>query len=213
MLVIVPTSLLGQSPAAILRTQGGVWVNNYEAKDGSAVFTGDVLETRPGFSANLSLEGSELVIQTESVTKFQADFLELDHGSTAVRTSKSFAVRVNCLRVVPVAGEWTQYEVSDVNGTVQVTAHQREVNVEIEGAHGKTSEDVAGSRGGTVHEGEQHSYTESDLCRSPERSAPAGPAINPKWIPVGAGVAGVLIWIAVRGGGGSTPPPLSASAP
>jgi len=48
MLVIVPVSLLGQSApnqtgAAILHTQGGVWVNGYEAKDSSAVFPGDLL--------------------------------------------------------------------------------------------------------------------------------------------------------------------------
>jgi len=68
MLVIVPVSLLGQTPpnqtgAAILHTQGGVWVNGYEATDSSAVFPGDLLETKPGSAANLNLDGSTVLIQ------------------------------------------------------------------------------------------------------------------------------------------------------
>ena len=120
MLVIVPVSLLGQTEqgqtgaaAAILHTQGGVWINGYEARDASAVFPGDLVETKPGSSANLSLDGSTVLIQPESVAKLEANLLELDHGSVSVGTSKSFKVRVNCITVVPVLSEWTQYEVNN----------------------------------------------------------------------------------------------------
>ena len=205
MVLVVPLSLLGQTPSAILHSQGGVWVNGYEAKDSSAVFTGDVVETRPGFSANLNLEGSAALIQAESVTKFQGDWLELDHGRVSVETLKSFQVRVNCIKVVPIANEWTQYEVTNVNGTVQVAAHKNDVNVAIEGAHRKPSAETAGSQGGSVHEGEQKNYDESQLCGAPARPTGAGSALNPKWIAIGAGGAGALIWILVRGGGGSSP--------
>ena len=64
-------------------------------------------------SATLSLDGSTVLIQPESVAKLQDDLLVLDHGSVSVGTSKSFKVRVNCLTVVPVLNEWTQYEVTD----------------------------------------------------------------------------------------------------
>src|SRR5271157_449588 len=97
MVLIVPLSLLGQTPSAILHTQGGVWVNGYEAQDSSAVFTGDLVETRPGFSATLTVEGSTILIQAESVAKFQDDVLILDHGSVSVGTSKSYKVKVNCI--------------------------------------------------------------------------------------------------------------------
>jgi len=208
LVVMLPLSLLGQTPAAILHAQGGVWVNGYEANDSSAVFAGDVLETRPGFSANLTLEGSAVLIQAESVTKFQGDWLELDHGRVSVETSKSFQVRVNCIKVVPIANEWTHYEVTNVNGTVQVAARKNDVNVEIEGAHRKPSVETAGSQDGSVREGEQRNYDESQLCGAPPRPTGAGSALSPKWIAIGAGGAGgagVLIWILVHGGGGSTP--------
>ena len=114
-------------------------------------------------------------------------------------------MRVNCIKVVPVANQWTQYEVTNVNGTVQVAAHKSDVNVEIEGAHRKPSVETAGSQGGSVHEGEQKNYDESQLCGAPARPTGAGSALSPKWIATGAAGVGVLIWILVHGGGGSSP--------
>ena len=113
MLVIVPQFVLGQSPGqslpgqtppgstgqnqsnpsqsdqnqtggAILHAQGGVWINGYEARDSSAVFPGDLLETKPGSAANLNLDASTVLIQPESVVKLQTNLLELDHGSVSV---------------------------------------------------------------------------------------------------------------------------------
>ncbi len=212
MVVMIPLSLLGQTPSAILHAQSGVWVNGYEARDSSSVFAGDLLETKPGFSASLSLEGSTVLIQPESVTKFEGDMLVLDHGSVSVGTSKSFKVRVNCITVVPVANEWTQYEVTDVNGTVQVSARKNDVNVEHEISRQKPSSEGAASQAGIVREGQQGNYNESDLCGAPPRPTGASSSgVNPKWIAAGAAGAGILIWVVVHGGGNKTP--LSASQP
>src|ERR1700677_3111434 len=83
----VPLSLLGQTPSAILHSQGGVWINGSEAHDSTAVSPGDLLETKPGFSSTLTLEGSTVLLQAESVVKLQANSLELDHGGVSVTTS------------------------------------------------------------------------------------------------------------------------------
>ena len=211
MIVLVPVSLLAQAPAAILHTQGGVWVNGYEAKDSSAVFVGDLLETKPEFSANLSLEGTTILIQQESVAKLQEDVLVLDHGSVSVGTSKAFKVRVNCITVAPVLNEWTQYEVTDINGTVQVSAVKNDVKVEMGSNRQKTAQQPETSHDATVHEGEQGKYRESEACGAPAEPTKAGSGLSPKWIGAGAAGAGVLIWILVHGGGGKTP--LSASQP
>jgi hypothetical protein len=74
MVVVMPLSLLGQSPSvgapqssqapsAILHTQGGVWVNGQEAHDATAILPGDLLETKTEFSATLNLDGSEVLLQ------------------------------------------------------------------------------------------------------------------------------------------------------
>jgi hypothetical protein len=211
MVVLVPAALLGQTPAAILRSQGGVWVNDYEAKDSTAIFAGDVLETKPAFSGSLTLDGSTVLLQPESVAKFQGDLLVLNHGSVSVGTSKSFKVQVNCITITPVVNEWTQYEVTDVNGTVQVAARKDDVKVELGSSGTKRSRQAETSSGVTVHEGEQAKYEESEACGVPPRATPTVTGLNPKLIAGGAAGAGVLVWLLIHGGGGKTP--ISTSQP
>lgn len=214
---ILPMSSMGQAlpekpGGAILHTQGGVWVNGYEAHDSSAVFPGDVIETKPDSSANLSLDGSTVLIAPESVSKFQADLLELDHGGVSVVTSKSFKVRVNCITVVPVLNEWTQYVVTDLNGTVQVAARKLDVNVEHEHGRGKeVPESQPSQERASVHEGEQKSYEESKVCGPGARPTSEWGGISPKWIAAGAAGAGILIWLLIHGG--NPKPQMSPATP
>lgn len=196
-------------PAAILHSEGGVWVNGYEAHDSSAVFPGDVIETKTGSPANLSLEGSTILIAPESVSKFQGDLLELDHGGVSVTTSRTFKVRVNCILVVPILNQWTQYVVTDLNGTVQVAARKLDVNVERRQGQG-TPEPQPSEERASVHEGEEKNYDEAEICGS-TRPTTAAKGISPKWIAGGAAGAGILIWLLIHGGGGKTP--VSPSTP
>jgi hypothetical protein len=177
------------------------------------MFAGDLLETKTGFTANLSLEGSSILMQEESVGKLQDDLLVLDHGGVSVGTSKIFKVRVNCITVVPVQNEWTQYEVIDVNGNVKVIAHKGDVRVEMASNRDKAPKppETNSNSGSIVHEGEQGNYRESEACGAPAKPPGAGSTLSPKWIAVGAGGAGILVWVLVHGGGGKTP--VSASQP
>jgi ferric-dicitrate binding protein FerR (iron transport regulator) len=201
----------GQAGAAILHAQGGVWVNGYEARDASAIFPGDLLETKPGATANLSLDGTSVLIQPESVAKLQTDLLELDHGNVLVGTSKGFKVRVNCITVVPVLNEWTQYEVANVNGNVQVAARKNDVNVEREGDRKKPSPEAETSHGTTVHEGEQKSFDQTEICGAAPAPSTASTGLNPKWIAAGAAAGGGLLICILVCHGGKTP--LSSSSP
>lgn len=202
----------GAAAAAILHTQGGVWVNGYEATDSSAVFSGDLVETKPGSPANLTLDGATVLIQPESVARLQTNLLELDHGGVSVGTSKSFKVKVNCITVTPVINEWTQYEVSNVNGNVQVAARKNDVNVERETDRKKPAPLTEASHGASVHEGEQKSFDLSALCGAPAPMQRAGTGLNPKWIAAGAGGTGILLCVLLcHGSGGKTP--ISSSSP
>jgi len=219
LLIAVPVSLLGQAQttpavtgqtgqtaAAVLHAQGGVWINGYEAQDASAVFVGDLIETKTGFSANLSLDGSTVVLQPDSVAKLQDGELVLDHGGVFVGTSTSFKVRVKCITVVPVHNDLTQYDVTDVNGTVQVAAHKDDVRVELGLNREKATPQPETSYGAVVHEGEQGKYVEVEACGAPPRPAGAASTLNPKWIAAGvAGGGGVLLCILLCGGGGKSP--------
>ena len=220
MMVTAPVTLLGQTglgqsgsgqpdqgptPLAILHTQGGVWVNGYEAPDSSAVFAGDLLETKTGFAANMTLEGTTILIQPGSVAKLQPDMLVLDHGSVSVGTSKNFKVKVNCITVVPVHSERTQYDVTDVNGTVEVAARKDDVKVEGGMNLQKASMQPETSHDATVREGEQRKYEESAICGVPPR-LPGASSLNPKWIGAGAAAGGgILLCVLLCAGGGKSP--------
>ena len=88
MAVLCPLSLMAaDTRSAILHSDGGVWVNGNEVAASTAIFPGDVLETKPGFVANLDTEGSSVLIQPESIIKFEGTYLDLEHGSVSVGTS------------------------------------------------------------------------------------------------------------------------------
>jgi len=212
MILILPQSLLAIDPAsAILHTQGGVWVNGTEVPDSTAIFSGDSLETKPGFAANLSADGSTVVIQPESIVKFQGDVLVLEHGSVSVGTSKAMRVRVNCLTVVPITTEWTQYDVTDMTGKVLVAARKNDVKINLEGNLAKLSKEPEAAKGAIVHQGEQSTRQESEICGAPPGPATAGNALNPKWIAAGAAGGGILILLLLHGG--PSKPPVSSSKP
>ena len=118
-----------------------------EATDASAVFPGDLLETKPGFSANLSLDGSTVLIQPESVAKFQEQPAGLGSRKCAGGDDEGHQGAGELHHRGSGVNEWTQYEVTDVNGNVQVAARKKDVNVE----RGR------GSRGSQRREDRRHS--------------------------------------------------------
>jgi hypothetical protein len=214
MVVILPMSLLAaDSASAILHTQGGVLVNGNEAHDSLSIMPGDSLETKAGFRADLDSDGSSVLIQQQSVVQFQANQIVLEHGSVLVATAKGMSVRVNCLVVVPVSNEWTQYEVTDVNGTVQVFARKSDVRINRESNRGKQVKEPKepdSSSGAIVHEGEQSNREESVACGGAWKPTSAGSLPNPKWIAAAGGGGGLLLWLLLHGGPQT---PLSSSTP
>jgi hypothetical protein len=187
-----------------------VWVNGFEIAGSTVVFPGDVLETKPGFVATLDAEGSSVLIQPESVVKFQGTFLNLEHGNIAVGTSTSMSVHVNCLKVEPVSTERTQYEVGNVSDTVKVAARKNDVNItQSGGALKKPSVASDSSQSASVHEGETKSRDVSTACGAAARPDAAGNPISARTIGISGGViTGVVLCILLcRGSGQSSVSP------
>jgi hypothetical protein len=214
MVVLLPLQLLAaDTGSAVVHSKGGVWVNGAEVADSTAIFPGDVLETKPGFVAELDAEGSAVLIQPESIVKFQGNFVNLEHGGVSVGTSTSMAVHVNCIRVEPIRNDRTQYDVTDFSGTVQVAAKKNDVNITQGGALKKMSPENSASQSATVHEGEQASRIETSACGAPARpESPSSGGPNTKWIELGGGGGGAiaLCLLLCRG---SSHPSLSTSQP
>jgi hypothetical protein len=193
MIVLFPLRLVAEDTnAALVHSKGGVWVNGAEATDSTSIFAGDLVETRPGFVANLDIEGSSVLIQSESIVKFQGNFLVLEHGSVSVGTSTSFGVHVNCIKVDPVNTGRTQYSVTDTTGTVQVDALKSDVNITQTGGVQKASKQSAIPASATVREGEEAKRNESAACGAADRPPVTGHPSSAKWIEIGGGVAGAV---------------------
>jgi hypothetical protein len=192
MIVLWPlSSLAADTKAAVLHTRGGVFVNGEEAVDSSPVFPGDRVEARPGFVADLDMEGSSVLVQPESILKFQGTYIELEHGSISVGTSAAMGVHVSCLQVEPVSSERTEYEVTDRTGAVEVKAVKNDLKFTESGPLRKTSTKSEVSGSAIMHAGEVQSRQESSCGRGPE-APKAGSSFPTKWVAIGGGAAGVI---------------------
>jgi hypothetical protein len=176
--------------SAVVHSNGGVWVNGSEVAESTTVFPGDVLETKPGSVANLDAEGSSVLIRPESVVKFQGNSLNLEHGSVSVGTSTAMSVHMNCIKVEPTSNKRTEYDATDLSGTVKVAAHKDDVSISQTVALRKATPDSNSSQSSVVHEGEQATRDEAAACGEALRPGGAGNGLNAKWIEIGGGAAG-----------------------
>jgi hypothetical protein len=194
MMVIVPTSLMTQdSGRAMLHSDGGVWLNGNPAPGSTAIFLHDLVQTPKGIRAKIDAEGSTATVQPETIVQFNGDELVLDHGSLQVNTSRGMKVRVNCMTVIPVAPEWTRYDVVDLEGKITVVAYEKDVKIHTQGASARRSKAAATSEA-IVHQGEQSTREERcGVAASPVNAIDAkGAILNSPWAR-GAGIAAIGI--------------------
>lgn len=212
--VLFPLSLAAadNGPPAMLHSKGGVWINGGESPESTAIFPGDSLETKTGSVANLDAGGSSVLIQPESLVKFNGDSLTLEHGSVLVITSTSMSVHVKCIKVVPLSVAWTQYQVTDLNGTVQVSAIKSDVNIDG-GIHARKPSPASASQSGAVHEGQHAEREESEACGAAEQPKVPGHALNTKWLEIAGGAGGGGLVLCLLLCKGTSTSPVSPSQP
>jgi len=195
MILILPASLIAEDAAAMLRSGGGVLVNKKNAPATIALFPDDLVETQSGAAARLEISGSTADINQETVVQFESDELVLDHGTVSVNTSRGLRVRVGCVLVTPVHEAWTQYQVTDVNGKVTVSALKDDVNIDSRSPDQRVKNRSGQSDRVSVHEGEQKSREEKcgpGLLKPTDQYAARGAFMN-TWEARTAGIVAVGI--------------------
>ena len=185
----------------------GVLRNGAEIANASAIFSGDLLETRANSVANLNSLGTSVIILPTSLVEFQGQSLSVEHGSVSVATSHGISVRAGCMLIVPASSAWTQFEVTDVNGTVQVAAKKNDVRLETLADSGSSKEMSASLSSSDLREGEQTSRDESAGCKSDKHrnrdggATPAGKGgiFASDYTRYGAlaAIGGVGVWLAL----------------
>jgi hypothetical protein len=203
-----PLSLLAaDSGAAMLYTHGAAWLNGAHVPASSAIFTGDLVQTRSDSGANINAPGSSITVLGDSLVQFEGSSLKVEHGSVDVATSKGVATTAGDVRVAPASNAWTEFNVTDVDGTVKIAANKGDLLITDD------SGTVTLPQGQQTTRDEQSNQSDTSTDRDDKdkdkkkkrRAAGAAPAAgggvlsSPTAIIVGgAAIGGVAIWILSR---------------
>lgn len=161
MIAIVPASLDAQvADRGLLYSGGGTWLNESPAPAVTAIFPDSLVQTQSGHSARINMEGTTVLIASETLLQFQGNELTLDHGNLNLDTTRGTKVLIGCIMVTPVTSDRTQYNVTDVDGRVKVIALKNDVKIHLHGAMRKSKQDSSSDL--IVREGEQ--ATRRDRC-------------------------------------------------
>lgn len=199
MLTIFPLSLLAANPgAAMLYSKGSAWLNGGAVPTSSAIFPGDLVQTKAGSMANINASGSSVMVLANSLVKFEGDAVGVDHGGVSVTTSKGLRTHVEDITIAPASNNWTEFEVNNVDGNVQIMARKGDVSIDD------------GSGNTTLPQGQQTTReTPTKKNRRGTGAAPAaGGGILDSPIVIGAGGAAIgalIIWVAVQSSNPASP--------
>jgi len=191
----------------MLYTNGPAWLNGSDVPKSAAVFSGDLLQTRADSTASIQANGSSVMVLTDSLVKFQGSAVELEHGAVRVTTSRGLAARAGDVTVKPAADAWTEFQVTDVDGRVQIAANKGDVTVQ----------DDKGTT--TVNQGQQTTRddtADTDKKKKKHRhsdgaaTAATGGIMSSTPVVIGglAAIGGVTVWVLTRPGA-----PISPSCP
>src|SRR5271165_2227846 len=131
LLILLPGSLFSaDSNAAMLYTNGAAWVNGaHVPRSTSAIFSGDLLQTRSDSVANINESGSSITVLSDSLVQFEGTSVDVQHGGVTVSTSKEIAATAGDVKVVPASNAWTEFNVSDLDGKVRIFARKGNLTI------------------------------------------------------------------------------------
>jgi ferric-dicitrate binding protein FerR (iron transport regulator) len=199
--------MLGEETAsAMLYTAGSAWLNGSAVPRSAAVYSGDLLQTRSDSTANIQANGSSVMVMADSLVKFEGPAVELEHGGVRVTTSKALAAHAGDVTIKPAGNSWTEFQVVDVDGRVQIAANKGDVTVQDD--QGTT----------TVSQGQQTTRDDTSTTdKKKKKRKKAGAAVpgqgglmSSPWVVYGATgvIVGGGIWVLLQHS-----PPASPSCP
>ena len=204
-LAVFPLSLMAadSSGAAMLYAKGTAWLNGGAVPGSSAIFPGDLVQTKPGSMANINAAGSNVMILPDSLVEFEGAAVGVDHGSVSVSTAKSLQTHAENVTITPASSGWTEFDVSDQDGKVQIVARKGDLSIND------------GAATTTLAQGQQTVRYDSPTKKTRRRRGGAAPAagggiLDSPWVwgPALAGLAGFEVWVITR-----SPNPVSPAVP
>jgi len=199
LMVLFPVaSFAADSNPAMLYTNGAAWINGaHVPRPSLAIFSGDLLQTRSDSVAHINESGSSVTVLADSLVQFEGSSVRINHGAVAVSTSKQMATTAGDVKVSPASSAWTEFNVTDFDGTVRIAARHGDLLVSD------------GQNTVTLPQGQETTRDEtapdSSGKKKKKQQAGAPPAatggiLNSPWA-IGAGAAaigGVATWVLIK---------------
>lgn len=208
--VLFPYSLFAaDSNAAMLYINGSAWVNGtHVPRPSSAIFSGDLVQTRRDSVANINAPGSSITVMADSLVQFEGSSLKIEHGGVAIATSKGVGTTAGDVKVTPVSGEWTEFNVIDVDGTVRIAARKGELSI----FDGNATTTLAQGQETTRQETSDETTDANGKKRKKREDASAVPGAtggilnSPYAIGAGAAAIGaVAVWVLIKSDNPASP--------
>lgn len=204
----VHAMLAGETASAMLYTSGSAYLNGSQVPKSAAVFSGDMLQTPPDSTASIQANGSSVMVLADSLVKFEGPAVEIEHGAVRVTTSRGLAARAGEVTVKPAANTWTDFQVTDVDGRLQIAANKGDLTVQDDkGATTTVTQGEQTTRDDTADKGKKKKHRRRGAGAA--TAAGGGIMSSPAVVYGGVGaVVGGAIWIWTRDEG-----PVSPSCP
>src|ERR1700733_15437505 len=213
LLILFPVSLFAtDSETAMLHTNGIAWVNGSGVpRATSAIFSGDLLQPRSDTVANINSAGSSITVHRDSLVQFEGSSLKIEHGGLTVSTSKGVATTAGDVKVAPASSAWTEFTVTDVDGTVRIAASKGDLL--ISDANGSVTlpqgQDTTRQEStDQVNNNEPQPKERKKKQRAAGAAGAAEGGILNSPIVIGAGaaaIAGVTTWVLLQSSNPATP--------
>jgi len=195
--ILQATLFAAEQPAAMLYTHGTALLNGNTIARPSAIFSGDMVETNASSAANINASGSIVLVLNDSLVKYQGEAVNLEHGGVTISTSKLLATRAGNVMVSPAAGVWTEFEVRDVDGRVEIAARKGDLTISDD----RGTSTLAQGQQTTREETQQEQDNKKKKKKSAAAPAAAGGGALSSPVAIGIGgaaILGVTAWVLVK---------------
>lgn len=202
--VTFPTALFAadSNAGAMLYTHGSVKLNGSSVPRTSALFSGDVVETGVDSVANINTTGSTVLIKNDSLVQYDGGIVKLEHGGITVSTSSSMTMHAGNISVSPSGGVLTEFEVADVDGTVQIAARKGDLTITDDTGTAKLAQGQETTRDDSqANDNDNQKKKKKKRAAGMVPGAAQGGILNSPWaIGIGGGAAiGVTVWVLSQG--------------
>lgn len=192
--VVFPAALFAaDTPGAMVYSHGTALVNGNSISRSSAIFLGDLVQTRPDSVANISATGSSVIVLNDSLVQYEGSRVKLEHGGLTVSTSKLMSARAGLVTVLPASAAPTEFELRDVDGTVYITARKGDLTISDGGGVALLAQGQQTTRDEGVSQDDQQTQTSKKKRRKPGAGTAAGASGGILNSPIAIGVGGGLI--------------------